>query len=464
MQTQHDDRDEIVGAGGESGGVIDLVHDQDLLISEARLSLEAGLAQRGAVRWGLSLMVPVRVIGTQIRYLDERGAEVELLRPGIHHRNETVRGLGDPMVLGVGSVSLADWRLSGRAGFTVPLGRTEEDPFQRGEQGLAHQHIQLGTGAVSPVLGAEVARRWGDWRFGAFALTQQALYENAKGYQAGDRYAGGVVASRALGARWSVRGGVEAQGETAERWGGTVHTDDGNRGRFDLLAGAAAAWAASEHLGLELAVKVPVVTRVVGGQLKMPAIVELSAAWSFGAAASAARPGAATDEHEGEDEHDHGAHDHDAHDHDGDDHGAHDHDERAAHASLDTPIDTTGLDVAELGPAGSAAPLQPAPGKQLTIVDFWAPWCEPCKLLEPELIALLRAYPDRLALRRLDIVDWDSAAAARYLVPAGTGIPHVKVLDATGAIVLERTTDRRGPAPLVEAIRALLEPKAAPPP
>lgn len=452
MQTQHDDRDEIAGAGGESGGVIDLVHDQDLLISEARLSLEAGLAQRGAVRWGLSLMVPVRVIGTQIRYLDERGAEVQLLRPGIHHRNETVRGLGDPMVLGVGSVSLAAWRLSGRAGFTVPLGRTEEDPFQRGDQGLAHQHIQLGTGAVSPVLGAEVARRWGDWRFGAFALTQQALYENAKGYQAGDRYAGGVVASRALGARWSVRGGVEAQGETAERWGGTVHTDDGNRGRFDLLAGAAASWAASEHLGLELAVKVPVVTRVVGGQLKMPAIVELGVAWSFGAAA---RPGAAADEHGDE----HGD-EHDDHDHDGHDHGAHAHDERAAHV----PIDATGLDVAELGPAGSAPPLQPAPGKELTIVDFWAPWCEPCKLLEPELIALLRAYPDRLALRRLDIVDWDSAAAARYLVPAGTGIPHVKVIDATGAIVLERTTDRRGPAPLVEAIRALLEPAPAPPP
>lgn len=442
MQTQHDDREEIVGAGGESGGVIDLVHDQDLLISEARLSLEAGLAQRGAVRWGLSLMVPVRVIGTKIRYLDERGAEVQLLRPGIHHRDETVRGLGDPMVLGMGSISLAAWRVSGRAGFTVPLGRTEEDPFQRGEQGLAHQHLQLGTGAVSPVLGAEVARRWGPWRFGAFALTQQALYENAKGYQAGDRYAGGVVASRGLGTRWSVRGGVEAQGETAERWGGTVHTDDGNRGRFDLLAGAAATWAASEHLGLELAVKVPAVTRVVGGQLKMPAIVELGVGWSFGAAAA---PRPAEDDHEDEDGHEH-------------DHGA-----PAPEPARHAPIDTTGLDVAELGPAGSAAPLQPAPGKELTIVDFWAPWCEPCKLLEPELIALLRAYPDRLALRRLDIVDWDSAAAARYLVPAGTGIPHIKVLDATGAILLERTTDRRGPAPLVEALRALLEQPAASP-
>jgi hypothetical protein len=69
----------------------------------------------------------------------------------------------------------------------------------------------------------------------------------------------------------------------------------------------------------------------------------------------------------------------------------------------------------------------------------------------------VRAYPDRLALRRINIVDWESAAAARYLTRGGVGIPHVKVLDARGAIVMERSTDRRGPAPLVEAIRALLE-------
>lgn len=431
--------------------MIDLVHDQDLFVSEARLALDAGLFERGRARFGLALMLPVRLVATQIRYLDVQGEEVQLLRPGIHHRNEAVRGLGDPTLLATASAPLGEWRLSGRAGFTAPLGRTEENPFALGEEGLRHQHIQMGTGTLNPVLGVELARRWERWRFGAFALTQQVLYDNAKGYRAGDRYSGGAVVSRALGEAWSVRGGLEAQGETAERWDGTSHPDDGNRGRFDLLAAAAASWAVREGIGLELAVKVPLVTHVVGGQLKMPAIVELGVAWSFGAAGASDE---SSDEHGDE----HGdEHDHDHADHDGHDHGS-------PAAPRDPRLDTTGLDVAELGPAGSAAPLVAAPGKELTIVDFWAPWCEPCRLLEPELLAILRDYPGRVALRRLDVVDWDSAAVARYITPTGSGIPHIKVLDAKGAVVLERTTDRRGPAPVIEAIRALLAAPPAPAP
>ena len=38
-----------------------------------------------------------------------------------------------------------------------------------------------------------MSRTSGDWRFGVFLFTQQMLYANGKGYQAGDRYAGGAV-------------------------------------------------------------------------------------------------------------------------------------------------------------------------------------------------------------------------------------------------------------------------------
>jgi thiol-disulfide isomerase/thioredoxin len=422
-------------------GEIDIVHDQDLLISEARLHAEVGLARRFAA----SVMVPVRVIDTSIRYLDGSGAEVQLVTPGIHHRNETLSGIGDPMVLGAAAGSLGGWRLTARAGVTIPLGRTEEDPFALGDLGLRHQHIQMGTGTVNPVLAAEAARAWGPWRLGAFALTQQVIYENGRGFQAGDRYAGGVALRRRLGARWSVRGGVDAVGETAERWNGMTYTDEGNRGRFDLIAGAGAAWAATKQLGLDAAIKIPVITHAVGGQLDMPAIVELGASWSFGG----------PEGHEHHHEHAHGEHGEHGHEH-----GEHGHDEHGERAGDPLHPDTTGLDVADLGKPGEAVDLVPVRGK-VTIFDFWATWCEPCKVLEGVLVELARAHPDVVAIRRVDAADWDSPVVARYLTPKGLGLPHLKICDPAGRLLLERSSESGKLEELISSVRALVEAEAA---
>lgn len=436
VETVHDDHEDVVGRGP-----IDVVHDQRLLVSETRLSVDVGLTRRFAA----SLVLPVRVVSTTIRYLDSAGAEVELTNPGIHHRDETVSGLGDPMVLGAASFARGASRWTARAGLTLPIGRTEDDPFVLGDMDLPHQHIQLGTGTVNPVLAVEGARSWGPWRVAGFAFTQQAVYANAKGYQAGDRYAGGVSARRTLG-RWSARAGAEVQAETAERWSGIVHTDDGNRGRFDAMLVAGGAWAATRQLSIDLAVKVPVVTHAVGGQLDMPAIVELGAAWSFGHAAPAREAHEHGHEH-GEDEH--------GHEHGGDEHGEQDELGHGEPAPFVHP-DTTGLDVVDLGPPGSAVDLVPVAGK-LTIFDFWAPWCEPCKELEPALVALARAHPDHIAIRRIDAVDWDSAAVARHLTPGGFGLPHLKIYDASGRLVLERTPEPGKLDPFVDEVRALVD-------
>jgi hypothetical protein len=380
----HDDHDDVVGRGE-----IDLEHDQRIAVTEARLGVDVGLP-RG---FGASLVVPARLVATTIRYLDGDGMVVALSNPGIHHRDETLTGLGDPMVLGSFAHASGAWRVSGRAGLTIPLGRTEENPFALGDLGLRHEHVQMGTGTFNPVLAVEVARTWGRWRLGGFGFTQQTLDANGKGYQAGDRYAGGVTLRRRIGARWTLRAGGEVQAETAERWDGDVPTDDGNRGRFDAMLAGGASWSAAPGRSLDLGVKVPVVTHVVGGQLDLPAIVELGASWTFGGRAAPARRDAAVVEPDA---------------------------------------------------------LVPVPGK-ITIVDYWAAWCEACKVHEPALVALVGEHPDTLALRRVDVTGWDDYPWA---------MPHVTILDASGATLFDDSS-RGDLDAFVADSRAAVEPGPA---
>lgn len=255
------------------------VHVHDLLTwqQRAELGVEVGLGK--GFQMGLMLPVELRVVRVEYRLLD--GSPYEPPYLDIHHRSETLVGPADGELVLSRFQAVHAWTLGARVGATLPLGRTEEDPYRLGEEGLEHQHHQLGAGVPLLTTGLSTLRRAEPWGLHGSFGARLAPFENAKGYRAPLTLHAVVGPTRTLGSSLLAQASVGLVHEGQESWSGQAYP-----GRDALMIGGGVEWTLSSHWALRADVRGPVWQRLghaehgdEDGELRLGPRLGLGVSW-----------------------------------------------------------------------------------------------------------------------------------------------------------------------------------------
>jgi len=252
-------------------GPVPYWHVQRLLFTEVSFTAARGLGQN----LGVETVLPLRLVRSWIRYEDLARQPFIPVPPDVRHRNETLTGISDARVFAHWGGAIGSWSYGARAGVSVPLGKTEPNPFELGRLGLPHEHIQFGTGTWIPILYTGIAHSLGHAQVELTGLARLSLYENSHGYRPGNLYNASLIASHALTGRWGGYIGLNLAREEAERWSDRLE-EEGNLGRHDLSLPMGIGRPVGELGAFSLSAVAPLHSKAEGEQSETPWIFSLT--------------------------------------------------------------------------------------------------------------------------------------------------------------------------------------------
>lgn len=192
--------------------------------------VELDLAYGLGANWDVELDIPFDVKDVDARYELPDGSEFDNPQGDLHHRDERLEGISDLKLFAnwrPGSVLMKDDRLHVGLGMSLPVGKIEEDPFELGDQGLKHQHIQFGTGTFDPLLRLNYYKLADPVGLLVSANVQAPFYENRKDYK-GAAQADFTIGPRVQLSDWLVLGtSYVASYQTRAYWGGEPDENSG---------------------------------------------------------------------------------------------------------------------------------------------------------------------------------------------------------------------------------------------
>ncbi len=259
------------------------LHEHRVLLVPTELNLHAEYGFGDG--WAVEGDLPFRAVVSRVSYALADGTDYTPVDAGTHHRDETVAGLADGGLSLRRTLRASGWWWSLRLGATLPLGATEPNPFELGDAGKRHQHIQLGTGVVAPSFGVAATRGGRSTQVTGYATLTQPLYANRRGFEPGGRALGGVSVGYKARPGWLVSGLAEGAWEGPERWDGEVR-EDGMTGLAEARVGASVQWR-NDRVGVGATLRTPVWRYIVPGdeapgEVLSPVSLALSVDWAPG--------------------------------------------------------------------------------------------------------------------------------------------------------------------------------------
>jgi hypothetical protein len=221
-------------------------HHVDLVLGETSLD-----ASYGVTRWlAAELRFSVRVVDLTPTYSEIDGRE-KLVPDDIHHHDVTIIGPTDPWVSLRFAGTVGKLVSAAKLGVTLPLGGIEPDPYKLGAEGKSHEHTQLGTGTLMPLVGIGLSYNLDPVELSVSGTGLFSVYENRVGFRAPSRYFFSARATlRLLDGALRPYVELDIPHETQELWNGSPGLE-GSNVRTDLLVGGGLTWEFAEPWAVE---------------------------------------------------------------------------------------------------------------------------------------------------------------------------------------------------------------------